>query len=270
MQIKMLFWGLFLSFGLVANAQKLKEKKDIVYLDDVPQYKLEKSGSLIKGFSFRVLSLSNDTLIRYNFKSINIPGLPHEGIGTFWSYHNVVFATLGKSVEIDPTSKRAIMDQLQENGVITDGKVSPEGAEKFIAANKDFQKTRVQMDSLALRRKGLLADKAYKEYAKTLASRSRWDDNVSLAGNNITMGEMMAPKNIGRWKIGTVSDYGTMYHILKPDGKQAASIFFEKGRQRVFTRTDLDGAGREEFILSDFTMAHLVAQIKYLVMNGYF
>ena len=81
---------------------------------------------------------------------------------------------------------------------------------------------------------------------------------------------MMGTVKIGTWKLGTVSDYGTMYHILKPNGKQAASIFFEKGRQRTYTRTDLDSVGREEFIHSDFTFAHLMAEIKILVVNGYF
>ena len=39
--------GLFLLVTFVASAQKLKEKKDIVYLDDAPQYKMEKaSGNL--------------------------------------------------------------------------------------------------------------------------------------------------------------------------------------------------------------------------------
>lgn len=271
MKFKTLLFGLFILFGLTANAQKLKEKKDIVYLGEVPLYKLEKSGgNLIKGISYLATSLTNDTLIRFNFKTISVPGLPHEDIGTFWSYHKVEFASLGKSVEVDVAGKRALMESIHEHGVITEGKVSPEGADKFIAANQDFQKSREQIDSLAVRRKALAADKAYKEYAGTLAPRSRWDDNVSVAGNNITMGDMMAPKNIGTWKIGTDNNYGTTYLILKPNGKQAASIFFEKGKQRVFTRTEFDGVGREYFIYSDFTTGHLISQIKMLVMNGYF
>lgn len=257
--------------ALSLSAQKLKEKKDIVYLDDAPQYKLEKSGgNLIKGISYLATSITSDTLVRFNFKSISVPGLPHESIGTFWSYYVVDFAPLGKTLEMDVAAKRNLMDMIQEHHVIADNKLSAEGVDKFMAANQDFQKSRVQIDSVAMRRKILAKDKAYQVYAKTLAPRGRWDDNLTLSGNAIMMGDMMSNLKIGTWKMGTDSNYGTMYHILKPDGKQAASIFFEKGRKRIYTRTDLDGVGYEEFIQSDFTNGHLIGQIKRLVMNGYF
>jgi len=264
---------LLTSFSLTTQAQKLKEKKDIVYLDGVPQYKLEKSdGSLLKGISYLATSLANDTLVRFNFKAINVPLLPHEkSVAAFWTYYSVDFAPLGKTLEMDIMKKSALMDEMHKYGIIVDGKLSEEAAEKMSAANTSFNESKSQVDSAVIRRMALLSDKSYTEYSKTLVPRSRWDDQLSISGYDIMIGSIIeAPVKIGLCKVGSDNRHGILYQILRPNGKQVATIFFEKDKKRIYTKTDYDMVGRETFIeLSEISYAQVLAEIKLLVLNGY-
>lgn len=264
--------GLFLLVTFVASAQKLKEKKDIVYLDDAPQYKLEKaSGNLLKGVSYRATSMNGDTLIRYHFKSLSIPGLPHESVGTFWSFFLVENVETKQTVEMDILAKRNLMEENQKYGVIKENKVTQEGWEALAKAHQDFLSSREEMDSVAVHRKALNANKDYKAYAQTLVKRSRWDDELTVSGSDIMMGSMIGtPTKIGAIKVASDNNYGKLYSITRPNGKQLATVFFEKAKNRIYTRTDFDGIGKETIVdPSEFNARQLTVEIKKLIMNGY-
>lgn len=252
-----------------AVAQKVKEKKDIVYLDDVPQYKIFKTGgSLLKGFSFAATTLEGDTLIRFGFRAVNVPGLPHENIGYFWSYFQTHFTKTGKSVELDYTTKNALIDLIQQYRIIGNGQVDPEAEDRLIEAQKAFTISRIEMDSLSLARRLLLKDKNYAAYSKTLVPRGRGDEPVYFSESKIISGGT-SPVTIGTYQVFANNNYGITYHILKKDGSMAASVFFERDKNRVFIRSMFDRKGKEYFIPDSFGNKELLDAVKYLVWYGY-
>lgn len=253
-------------FAVTAGAQKLKEKKDIVYLDDAPQYKLLKTkGSLLKGFWYEVHSMEGDTLVRFDFKSINMPNMPNENIGYFWSYYEVHFVKSGKTAETDYTGKGNIMDMLQAHRVIENGQVSAAGEDKFISGNETFQNRRMRMDSAAANRTALLKDRAYLQFAKNLHPRPRGDEKITVSPGAI----MSGTAKVADWKLSSDNDYGTTYHLLDKTNKMAASVFYEKAKKRVYVVSMFDKKGKEYFISGPFTNADFAFAVEYLVNFGY-
>jgi len=262
---------LFLSIQ-TAGAQKLKEKKDIVYLDDVPQYKIEKTGgSLLKGISYAASTVDGkDTLIRFNFHSVKVPSMPHEDILFFRSFTDAQFVKSGNTVAIPYLQKRPLMDFIYENGLIKDGQVTAEGEKKVVEVGEKFAEKRAEIDTLLKNRDALMKNPDYADYCKGLVKRSRGDMEVTtLNGSVYLKQDLEAPILIGSYKLDTDNNYGTSYRAFKKDGKPIGSIFYEKGRKRLFFRTFFDNKGKEIMPVETVGEANLLIGLQYFVTQGY-
>lgn len=123
----LIFLAFFLSFQLSLEAQKVKIKKGIAYVDKKAFCKIEKEGNLIKK-TFTISNLNDDELIF--IKSLDVQ-----------LFYEVLFLDDDKKMTIQQTAfsnfSKAFVKKMYKSKLIKDGKIDASKLKKFILKYSD-------------------------------------------------------------------------------------------------------------------------------------
>jgi|GEM_PF-4334883 len=286
----------FLLFGLFTNpilGQKIKIKKEVVYVDKEPAFQFVKlQGSISKSFVWAIVTMEGDTTVKFDSKTMYLPKYPHESTALFMIYYEVGFAGVEEKVVMEygvGSFRKTLSRQLLKDQVLTvKGKVQPGNIEKFAAATEKGAELLANFKKRIPAREKNLADDGRLKYMKTLESRHP-DNDLVFDGNKIKLGVL----EIGFSKKESDNNYGTLFRVYsKKDKQYVASIFYEKDKNRTFIRTIYDDGEHEFFFEAEkipgvdeesragrllsamqsqnSSFSWYTKSLKWLIENGYF
>ncbi|HRW75786.1 MAG: hypothetical protein H6568_14325 [Lewinellaceae bacterium] len=262
--MKLVFLSMFLSLSVMSGlqAQKVKVKKDILYIDNQPTGTFQKDG---KHATF--LNMDGEVLLEFHYSEARPyeqgPELPH---------YQVVSPALQDSfitshIFFHNHSRKG--DLIAENGLVRDGKVDPAG----IARCKEVHDQRMVQDFLdkhALSLTKLVRRyPGYPYYIKNLTGKQIEKDRKYY----IATGDLTTHAVVGYAKLVDHDVSGHPYYRLNfylPDGQLAAMVEYSDlntQHSKLYTyvdRTFHDHAGRYAI-----TPEGILDAVKFLVTGSY-
>ena len=243
----------FLLFGLFTNpilGQKIKIKKEVVYVDKQPAFQFVKlQGSLLKPYFWAILTMKGDTVVRFNSKAIHLPEFPQESDSPSKYYYEVEFEGVGEKTimkyAIAPFRKTLAQQLLQTEVLTRDGKVNTQNVSKFVSANEEERLAVEVFNKRMAERTEIVNDEARIASMQNLTKRDAESD-LFLDGNKIRIGTA----EVGFIREDSNNSYGRLYVVIsRGTKKKVASIFYEKEKKRTYIRTMSDD-GKHEFFFS--------------------
>lgn len=263
---------LFAYLPSFAQKLKVKEKKDIVYVNDVAMYKyIRTKGMAISSAQEKaILTMNDDTLVWVKPAELTMPKTIYEtGTQEYVPYDVLTFAGIDSII---PTKVNInyICEDLIKNGVLKDGKVDVTAmpAYRKELANDLWPVTNLQQ---AIDNRKKLADlPEYAEYTKHLTKRFTMDRlQVGLGTIYFQNSSGKITEHIGTFEKKTIKR-GTEYRIgRKSDKGYIASIIYEPYSRMGYIETVIDKGSYSFPVTVPFDNNILLNCLQYLVSYGY-
>lgn len=239
-----------LSLMLVStlSAQKIKIKKDQVYIDKDPAFEFVKlAGSLNETFSWALVKTDRDTSVTFRGIYKKLPKLPFE-TGTIHHLHyDVYFAGNETPIPHEYGAigyRKKMVDQLVTNGIVNEkGEVQPNMLTKFAESDQETPEEIAAFQEKADYRQQLLEMPNWVEYMGDLKWRNP-DNPLEINGKYILIGGI----KVGYFMKKSDTNYGTLYRIFSTGNNgEIATMFYEKDKARTFIRTLFDNGEHEYY-----------------------
>lgn len=263
---------LLLLATLPCFCQKIREKKDIVYVDDVPlyQYVRTKGGFAKEEHEKVVTTLSgSDTLVWMKYATYAMRKTDYEKWPYKDNYWEMRFAGTDSIIWYKTSGNLAYHD-LVKSGVLKAGRLDlsalpalQQECYPYLTPIRTYQLADAHRQKL-----GTLP--GYADYVKRLAKRSA-DNILHVEQGSIFYQNKVgaSPEHIGKFDQGA-SAKGTEYRIYRSsDKEQVATILVEGRTGAASIKTRIDNASYDYMLSAPFDNVMLTQAVQYLVWNGY-
>jgi hypothetical protein len=248
--------------------QKIREKKDIISVDDVPLYKfIRTKGGLGKAeHEHVIMTMDNDTLVWYKYVALALRKQEHEKFPPKDNYWELRFKGTEEAVPYKLSG--SYYHELIKLGVLKDGKLDLAALPAFKEEIAPQLKYILMMQEANAHREKLEALPNYANYSKGLVKRSAdnilYVDNGRVFYQNSTGGQ---PDNIGYYKSVNFPQ-GTQFDVYRNSDRMLVATITNKafnGDSSI--KTFVDGATYDYNVRLDHTfISHAV---HYLIWFGY-
>ena len=253
-------------------AQKIKVKKQVVYVDDTATYKSYRTkGSALSTAQDRVITTMNDdTLVWVKHEELTMPKTSYEKGNSVYEYYWVLsFAGTDFTMKYKGNITR-FDEEFVKSAVLKDNKLNMNALAEYEKKQiRDIEPV-INLQKAIENRQKLAERPDYAEYVKQLSERFAMNKlTVGIGGIYFQNSTGKSPEHIGTFEK-KVAKLGTEYNVYRKTNKAfIASIFHETQSGRVFIRTGLDNVGKEYYITGPADNAMLLTAFQYLVDYGY-
>lgn len=267
--------ALLFSFILVfpTQAQKIREKKDIVYVDGTPLYKFYRTKGDWKTVEDESVftTLSDDTLVWVRGRRLSMPKTSYEKLGNLYEDYRELHFAGSDSILLYDKPDGILYEDIVEAGVLKDGKLDLSALPAFKLELARYLVPLQHLQKAMDNRQKLSELPIYKHYVKQLSNRFP-SDILHVGPPNIIFYQSKvggSSEKIGFYEVRPI-ERGVEYRIFRMKDKgYVASILHEPRTGIVFIKTDLDKASFDYTIIVPFDNAVLENALLYLTEYGY-
>lgn len=269
--IKYSLFALLLLTYLPSFGQKVKEKKDVVYVDGVAMYKFYRSKGKFNSMDQEKVftTMNDDTLVWVRSRRLTKPRASYEKGNVFEDYWELSFAG-SDSTMLYKTSGSYIYEDIVKVGVLKDGKLDLSALPAFKLEVIQYLEPLRHLQMAIDHRTKLAGLPGYADYIKKLSERDAGDILHAGPGNIFYQNTVGAPpEQIGNFEKKQV-ERGIEYRIYRTkDRAYVASIIHEPRTGMVFIKTWIDKASFDYTIRVPFDNFMLENALRYLTEYGY-
>ena len=191
---------LLVLFTPASFGQKVREKKDVVYVNDQPQYKVVKTSAkgLAQMRTFVYLSMTDDSLVWLRQQKLTVPQLTCESSPKTFYYYQISFKGTDEVVDYmeSPFPVTPTFNILLVNGsMLLDGGVNVAALPGFREKLWEHRKMKKDFEKVIAHREQLLKNPKYADYMKGMKERDP-DDKLGLSGNQISLTNAISQVNV--------------------------------------------------------------------------